>query len=110
MKTIILNQSASASNTKKASINKSEKSILNDQHKTDTRSIGAICRHIDKLVKQGKIKTSLKPDVLELLKKSNSFKIAQPFLNDKEKQRKLFSVWTMLTILNRAHIKPTKTK
>ena len=104
--TIQVNNSAKGNNKTKA--NKSEKSLLNDQHKTDTRSIGAICRYIDKLIKQGKIKESLKADVLELVKKNGAFRTIQPLLNDKEQSKKLFSLWTALGILNRAHVKPSK--
>ena len=81
---------------------KTQKSKQNDKHKEEGRSFGAVCRFIDKEIKNGNYTSeTFKPLALESIINKGAYKTIKPLLNEKELTRKYHSAFTVCGIANR---------
>ena len=114
MSKFIFNKSQSASNKSKSrKVNKAVEA--GRKHKAHTLSLGAICRYIDKLSKQGLLESEgFKPNAIKSIQENGAFKTIRPLLNEKQEKKLLdpktniFGLTGLIYTANRLDKKPSK--
>ena len=99
---LILKDSQNGNNTIKTKRVKTENSRNNDEQKRQTRSLGAVCRFIDKETKLDLYtEKTFKPLALESIINNGAYKTIKPLLTEKENKQKYFSAYKLCQIANR---------